>query len=79
MVVLHTCKNVEGSINNQVAKVLRRLGVIFSDAQGQLTPKSAGWNSAEILLKFKLIQAFMVVMLPARMKKIKSNMMALEC
>ena len=40
MVVLHTCKNEEDLIKNEDARVLTRLYVIFSDAQGQLTPKS---------------------------------------
>ena len=43
MVVLHTCKNEEDPIKNEGARVLTRLHVyvIFSDAQGQLTLKSA--------------------------------------
>ena len=41
MVVLHTCKNEEDLIKNEGARVLTRLYVAFSDAQGQLTPKSA--------------------------------------
>ena len=42
MVVLHTCKNEEDPIKNEEARVLTRLyAVFFSDAQGQLTPKSA--------------------------------------
>ena len=40
MVVLHTCKD-EDPIINEDARVLTRLYVVFSDAQGQLTPKSA--------------------------------------
>ena len=47
MVVLHTCKNEEDLIKNEDARVLTRLNVVFSDTQGQLTPKSAV-NSAEI-------------------------------
>ena len=41
MVALHTCKNEEDPIKNEDARVLTRLYVFFSDAQGQLTPKSA--------------------------------------
>ena len=41
ILVLHTCKNEEDVIKNEGTKVLTRLYVIFSDAQGQLTPKSA--------------------------------------
>ena len=50
--------------------MLTRLYIVFTEAQWQLTPESA--------VKFKLIQAFMVVLvLPARMKKMQSK--ALEC
>ena len=41
MVVLHTCKNEKDPIKNEDARVLTRLYVVFSDAQGQLTQKSA--------------------------------------
>ena len=41
MIVLHTCKNEEDLIKNEDARVLTRLYIDFSDAQGQLTPKSA--------------------------------------
>ena len=41
MVVIHTCKNEEDPIKNEDTRVLTRLYVVFSDAQGQLTPKSA--------------------------------------
>ena len=37
MVVLHTCKNKEDPNKNEDARVLTRIYVIFSDAQGQLT------------------------------------------
>ena len=40
MVVLHTCNNEEDPIKNEDARVLTRLYVVFSDTQGQLTPKS---------------------------------------
>ena len=39
--VLLTCKYEEDLIKNEGARVLTRLYDIFSDAQGQLTPKSA--------------------------------------
>ena len=69
MVVLVACKYDKG------ARVLIRLYVVFSDAQGQLTPKSAvefcrNSNSSK-LLKLSL--------LPERMKKIQSKMKELEC
>ena len=42
MVVLHTCKNENDPIENEGARVLTRLYVVFfSEFQGQLTPKSA--------------------------------------
>ena len=41
MVVLVTCKYEEDLIKNEGARVLTRLCVVFSDAQGQLTQKSA--------------------------------------
>ena len=41
MVVLVTCKNEQDPIKNEGARVLTRIYVVFSDAQGQLTPKSA--------------------------------------
>ena len=41
MVVLVTCKYEEDPIKNEGARVLTRLYNVFSDAQGQLTPKSA--------------------------------------
>ena len=42
MVVFHNSKNEEDPIKkNEGARVLTRLYVVFSDAQGQLTPKSA--------------------------------------
>ena len=41
MVVLHTSKNEEDPIKNEGTKMLARLYVAFSDAEGQLTPTSA--------------------------------------
>ena len=41
MVVLNTCKNEEDPIKNEGARVLTRSYDVFSEAQGQLTPKSA--------------------------------------
>ena len=64
MVVLHTCKNEEDLIKNEDARVLTRLYVIFSDAQGQLTPVSSG-----ILPKFELIQTFIVVLVACKNEK----------
>ena len=41
MVVFHICNNEEDPIKNEDTRVLTRLYVVFSDALGQLTPKSA--------------------------------------
>ena len=60
--VLVTCKYEEDPVKNEGARVLTRLYDVFSDAQGQLTPKSRG-NSAQ---KFKLIQAFIVVLVTCK-------------
>ena len=54
IVVLHTCKNEEDPIKNEGARLLTRLYVVFSDAQGQLTPKSVAQfcrnsNSSKLL------------------------------
>ena len=62
MVILHTCKNEEDPIKNEDARVLTRLYVVFSDAQGQLTPKSA----VEFCRKFEHIQAFIVVLVTCK-------------
>ena len=62
MVILHTCKNEEDPIKNEDARVLTRLYVVFSDAQGQLTPKSA----VEFCRKLKLIQTFIVVLVTCK-------------
>ena len=67
MAVLHTCNNEEDLIKNEDARVLTRLYVVFSDAQGQLTPKSAmefcrNSNSSKLLCMSSI---------PARMKKIQ--------
>ena len=52
--VLVTCKNEEDPIKNEGARVLTRLYDFLSDAQGQLTPKSAAkicpnLNSSKLL------------------------------
>ena len=74
MVVLHTCKNEEDPIKNEGTRVLTRSYDVFSDAQGQLTPKSAAAfcpnsNSSKLLYLSSL---------PTRMKKIQSEMKELE-
>ena len=41
MVVLVTCKYIEDPLKTEGGRVLTRLYDVFSDAQGQITPKSA--------------------------------------
>ena len=74
MVVLHTCNNEEDPIKNEDARVLTRLYFVFSDAQGQLTPKSA----MEFCRNLNSSKLSYLSSLPARMKKIKSKMNELE-
>ena len=59
MVVLLTCKNEEDLIKNEGARVLTRLYVVFSDAQGQVTPQPVvefrrNSNSSKLLWLFSL-------------------------
>ena len=74
MDVLVTCQYDEDLIKNRGARVFTTLYINFSDTQGQITRVGGG-----IWLKFELIQAFMHVPLPARMRMIKSKMKELEC
>ena len=51
---LVACKNEEDPIKNEGARVVETLFINFSDAQGQLTPKSVIYscrnsNSSELL------------------------------
>ena len=55
--------------------MLTRLYDVFSDAQGQLTPKSV----AEFCPYSNSSRLLWLSSLPARMKKIQSKMKALEC
>ena len=74
MDLLVTCKNEEDPIQNEGARVITTLFINFSNAQGQLTPKSVmescrNSNSSELLW---------LVLLSARMKKIYPKMKVLE-
>ena len=74
MDLLVSCKNEEDPIKNEGARVVTTLFITFSDAQGQLTPKSVmescrNSNSSELLW---------LVLLSARMKKIHPKMKLLE-
>ena len=66
MGVLVACKNEEDPIKNEGARVVTTLFIDFSDAQGQLTPKSV-IESCQNSNQSKLIR---LTLLPARMKKI---------
>ena len=54
MVVLVTCKNEEDPIKNEGARVVTRLFIDFSEAQGQLTLKSV-MKSCQNSISSKLI------------------------
>ena len=71
---LDACKNVEDSIKNEGARVVTTLFIDFSDAQGQLTPKSV-MESCRNSISSELLW---LVLLPARMKKIHPKMKELE-
>ena len=66
MGVLVACKNEEDPIKSEGARVVTTLFIDFSDAQGQLTPKSE-IESCQNSNPSKLIG---LTLLPARMKKI---------
>ena len=71
---LVACNNDEDPIKNEGAGVVTTLFINFSDAQGELTPKSMmescpNSNSSELLW---------LVLLSARMKKIHLKMKVLE-
>ena len=70
MGLLVACKNEEGPIKNEGARVVTTLFINFSDSQGQLTPKSVmescrNSNSSELLW---------LVLISARMKKFHPKM-----
>ena len=74
MVVLVTCKNEKDPIKIEDARVVTTLPIDFSDAQGQLTPKSV-MESCQSSNSSKLLW---LILLSARLKKIHPKMTALE-
>ena len=74
MGVLVAGMNEEDPIKNEGARVVTTLFIDFSDAQGQLTPKSV-MESCRNSNPFKLLW---LTLLPARMKKIHWKMKVLE-
>ena len=74
MGLLVACKNEKDPIKNEGARVVTTLFINFSDAQGQLTPKSV-MESCRISNSSELSW---LVLLSARMKKIHPKMNVLE-
>ena len=74
MGLLVACKNEEDPIKNEGARVVTILFINFSDAQGQLTPKSV----MESCRNSNISELLWLVLLYARMKKIHSKMKVLE-
>ena len=72
---LVACKNEEDQIQNEGARVVTTLFIDFSDAQGQLTPKSV----MEYCRNSTASEFLWLVLLLARMKKIHPKMKVLEC
>ena len=64
MSLLVACKNKEDPIKNEGARVVTTLFINFSDAQGQLTPKSV----MESCLNSNPSKPLWLVLLSARMK-----------
>ena len=62
MVVLVTCKNAEDQSKNEGTRVVTILFIDFSDAQGQLTPKSV----MESCQNSNSLELLWLVLLPAR-------------
>ena len=75
MVVLVTGKYEENPIKNEGARVLTRLYIDFSDALG------AGYSASlgRIELKFKPIQAFIIVLVTYKNDEDQSKMKEIEC
>ena len=72
MGLLVACKNEEDPIKNEGARVVTTLFINFSDAQGQLTPKSV----MESCRNF--IRAFMVGLVICKNEEDPSKMKVLE-
>ena len=74
MGLLVACKNEEDPIKNEGARVVTTLFINFSDAQGQLTPKSV----IESCLNSNSSELLWLVLSSARMKKIHPKTKVLE-
>ena len=71
---LVACKSEEDPIKNEGPRVVTTLFIEFSDAQGQLTPKSV-MKSCRNLNSYELLW---LVLLPTRIKKIHLKMKVLK-
>ena len=71
---LVACKNERAPIKNEGARVVTTLFIDFSEAEGQLTPKSV----MESCRNTNLSELLWLVLLPVRMKKIHLKMNVLE-
>ena len=65
MVVLLTCKNKEGTIKNEGARVIITLYIDFSDAQGQITLESVVVSSRN----WNLFKLSCMSSIPARIRR----------
>ena len=74
MSLLVACKNEEDPIKNEGARVVTTLFINFSDAQGQLTPKS----EMESCRNSNSCKLLWFALLSARMQKIHPKMKVLE-
>ena len=74
MVALVTSKNDEDSIKNKSTREVTTLFIDFSDAQGQLTPKSV----MESCRNSKLSKLFMVVLVTCKNVEDPPKMKAIE-
>ena len=74
MGLLVACKNEEDPIKNEGARVVTTFFTNFSDAQGQLTPKSV----MESCLNSSSSKLLWLVLLSARMKKIHPKLKVLK-
>ena len=74
MCFLVACKNEEDPIKNEGATFFTTFFINFSDAQGELTPKSV----MESCPNSNLSELLWLVLLSARMKKIHPKMKVLE-
>ena len=73
MVVLVTCKSEEDPIKNGGPRVFTTLYINFSDAQGQITPRSEVVSGRNLNSSKLSCMSFS----PARMKMIQSKMKGL--